>query len=176
MPNFPRIFRVRQNFSTECVGDVAAEVVRQLATLDLAQRVTPGETVAITAGSRGVANIATILRATVDHFRGLQAEPFVVPAMGSHGGGTPQGQLEVLRSYGITEEAMGCPIRSEIWGYVFPGAPDARYDGRGLNPLLRHPGMVIHPPSRKRPSRPARIGCERTSPPPGEIRRLESDT
>ncbi len=114
MPNSPRIFRVRQNFSAQRVDDVAAEVERQLARLSLAERVEPGETVAITAGSRGIANIATILRAAVDHFRKLQAVPFLVPAMGSHGGGTAQGQLDVLATYGITEEAMGCPIRSSM--------------------------------------------------------------
>jgi hypothetical protein len=114
VPDFPRIFRVRQIFSTQRVDDVAAEVDRQLQRLDLAQRVKPSETVAITAGSRGVANIDTILRATVDHFRKLRAEPFLVPAMGSHGGGTAKGQLEVLASYGITEQSMGCPIRSSM--------------------------------------------------------------
>lgn len=114
MSNFPRIFRVRQNFSAQRVRDLPMEVERQLASLDLARRVTIGQSVAITAGSRGVANIAAILRATVDHFRRLQAEPFLVPAMGSHGGGTAGGQLDVLASYGITEQSMGCPIRSSM--------------------------------------------------------------
>jgi antitoxin (DNA-binding transcriptional repressor) of toxin-antitoxin stability system len=114
VPDFPRMFRVRQNFPTQQVDDVAAEVDRQLARLDLARRVKPGETVAVTAGSRGVANIATILRTTLDHFRRLRAEPFLVPAMGSHGGGTAEGQLEVLASYGITEQSMGCPIRASM--------------------------------------------------------------
>ncbi len=114
MSEFPRIFRVRQIFSTERLDDIAGQVDRQLASLQLDQRVRPGETVAITAGSRGVANIATILRATVEHFQKLRAEPFLVPAMGSHGGGTAEGQLEVLASYGITEQSMGCPIRSSM--------------------------------------------------------------
>ncbi len=114
MSEFPRIFRVRQIFSTERLDDIAGQVDRQLASLQLAQRVRPGQTVAITAGSRGVANIATILRATVQHFRKLRTEPFLVPAMGSHGGGTAEGQLEVLASYGITEQSMGCPIRSSM--------------------------------------------------------------
>jgi len=112
--DFPRIFRVRQRFSAERVDDVAGEVERQLSGLDLAGRVRAGQTVAITAGSRGVANMATILRAMVDHLRQLGAEPFLVPAMGSHGGGTAEGQLGVLTSYGITEESMGCPIRSSM--------------------------------------------------------------
>ncbi len=114
MAHLPRLFRVRQIFPTQPVEDVAGEVDQQLARLDLAQRVKPGETVAVTAGSRGVANIATILRTTVDHFRRLRAEPFLVPAMGSHGGGTAEGQLEVLASYGITEQSMDCPISASM--------------------------------------------------------------
>ena len=62
----------------------------------------PGHRVAITAGSRGIANIAVILRAAVEHLRRLGAEPFIVPAMGSHGGGTAEGQRQILATYGIT--------------------------------------------------------------------------
>ena len=114
MSDFPPIFRVRQRFSTEQVQDIPGEVGRQLANLGLASHVKTGQTVAITAGSRGVAHIATILRATADYFRELGAEPFLVPAMGSHGGGTAEGQTELLASYGITEASMGCPIRSSM--------------------------------------------------------------
>lgn len=114
MPDFPRIFRVRQKFSAHRIHDIPGEVEQQFGRLDLARKVTAGQSVAITAGSRGVANMAAILRAVVDHFRRLDAEPFIVPAMGSHGGGTAEGQREVLASYGITEETMGCPIRSNM--------------------------------------------------------------
>ncbi len=114
MSDFPPIFRVRQRFSSERVQDIPGEVDRQLAKLDLASQVKAGQTVAITAGSRGVAHIETILRATVDYFRKLGAEPFLVPAMGSHGGGTAAGQTELLGSYEITEASMGCPIRSSM--------------------------------------------------------------
>jgi hypothetical protein len=68
--------------------------------------------VALTAGSRGIANLAAILRAVVEHLRRLEAKPFIVPAMGSHGGGTAEGQQAVLTSYGVTEARVGCPIRS----------------------------------------------------------------
>lgn len=114
MSEFPSIFRIRQRFLSQRVQDIPGEVGRQLANLDLASRVKAGQTVAITAGSRGVAHIATILRATADYFRKLGAEPFLVPAMGSHGGGTAEGQAELLASYGITEASMGCPIRSSM--------------------------------------------------------------
>jgi hypothetical protein len=114
MPGFPDIFRVRQNFPRPRVADVAAEVHAQLARLKLHHQVQAGQSVAITAGSRGISNIATILKAAAEHFRGLGAEPFLVPAMGSHGGGTAEGQRQVLESYGISTASVGCPIRSSM--------------------------------------------------------------
>jgi hypothetical protein len=77
-------------------------------------KVQPGQTVAVTAGSRGIANIAAITRAIVEHLKGIGARPFIVPAMGSHGGGTAEGQRRVVESYGITEDVAGCPIRSSM--------------------------------------------------------------
>jgi hypothetical protein len=105
---------VRQNFDAPRVADVAAEVAAQLATLRLGERIRPGQSVAITAGSRGIANIKHITKAIVDHVKSLGALPFIVPAMGSHGGGTTEGQLQVLASYGVTEEFCGCPIRASM--------------------------------------------------------------
>ena len=110
----PRMFRLQQTFDCPTLTDVPAEVERELSTLDFAGRIEPGETVAITAGSRGVANIAAILRTTVEHFQRLGAVPYLVPAMGSHGGATAEGQLAVLARYGITPESMGCEIRSSM--------------------------------------------------------------
>ena len=112
MVNYPEIFRVRQRFESRRLEDVPAEVEAQLARLQLAGWVRPGQTVAITAGSRGVANIHVILRAAVGHLSRLGAKPFIVPAMGSHAGGTAQGQQALIESYGITEDFVGCPIRS----------------------------------------------------------------
>lgn len=114
MDQYPRIFRVRQTFESPRLGDVEAEVGAQLQRLALTGRVRPGQTVAITAGSRGIANIHRILRTVVAHFRSLGAEPFLVPAMGSHGGGTAEGQRKVIESYGVTEEFCGCPIRASM--------------------------------------------------------------
>ena len=111
---YPTMFRVRQTFPRVQVANVEAEVELQLARLALAERVKPGESVAITAGSRGIANIAAILRTVVAHFRKLGAEPFLVPAMGSHGGGNVEGQVELLHGFGITEEFCGCPIRASM--------------------------------------------------------------
>lgn len=112
MSSFPQIFRVRQTFEAPRLDDVPGEVHTQLASLELSKRIRPGQSVAITAGSRGIANIQVIIRAIVEHFAGLGARPFIVPAMGSHGGGTAAGQRQIVESYGITEEFVGCPIRS----------------------------------------------------------------
>src|ERR671939_83349 len=77
-------------------------------------RVRRGDTVAVGAGSRGIANIDVIVGSTVAWLRDLGARPFVFPAMGSHGGGTADGQLDVLAHYGITEATMGCPVRATM--------------------------------------------------------------
>ena len=114
MSSYPLIFRVKQNFPAQRVDDIPATVERELGRLELAQKVRPGQSVAITAGSRGVANIAIIIQATVRHFQKLGAKPFIVPAMGSHGGGTAEGQRGLIEGYGITEAAMGCPIRASM--------------------------------------------------------------
>jgi hypothetical protein len=114
MPEYPQIFRVRQSFERPRVENIPAEVQAQLATLRLSQRVRPDQSVAITAGSRGIANIRHVIKAIVDHFKAMDARPFIVPAMGSHGGGTAAGQTEILAGYGITEEFCGCPIRASM--------------------------------------------------------------
>lgn len=111
---FPRMFRIRQRFEGPRVDDVAGEVRRQLTRLHLEDRIGHGQTVAITAGSRGIANIATILKSVVEHIKGLGGLPFIVPAMGSHGGGTVEGQTAILAGYGITPENMGCEIRATM--------------------------------------------------------------
>lgn len=112
--DFPKIFRLRQRFDATCIEDVAVETQRQLAGLNLSEKVRAGQSVAITAGSRGIANIAEITRAIVNHFKRLGAKPFIIPAMGSHGGGTADGQRQVIESYGMTESFLGCPIRSSV--------------------------------------------------------------
>src|SRR6478672_13203205 len=101
------MLRLRQQPRGPRVADVAGEVRRAMERLDLTKTIKPGKTVALTAGSRGIANIPLILKSVVQHLRDLGAAPFLVPAMGSHGGGTAAGQREVLESYGITEEFVG---------------------------------------------------------------------
>ena len=110
----PKMYRIRQKLDPPTVTDVAAAVRAEIATLDLRGRLKPGGRVAVTGGSRGVANIATILRATCDSLKALGAKPFIVPAMGSHGGATVEGQVQVLSRYGVTPESMGVPIQASM--------------------------------------------------------------
>ncbi len=110
----PRLVRLRQSFSGPKIDDVPTAVHDALAKLDLGTAIRPGQSVALTAGSRGIANIPVILRSTVRFLRELRAEPFIVPAMGTHGGCTADGQSRVLESYGITAEFCEAPIHSSM--------------------------------------------------------------
>jgi hypothetical protein len=108
----PTMIRVRQTFARPRVGDIPRTVAERLQAAGLP--IKRGDTVAVGAGSRGIANIDTIVGATVRYLKDVGARPFVFPAMGSHGGGTAEGQLSVLAHYGITEAAMGCPVRATM--------------------------------------------------------------
>jgi hypothetical protein len=111
---YPRMVRIRQQFARPQVADIPAAVASALGSLDLSRRIKPGQTVALTAGSRGIANIPLILRSTAAFLKKLGAKPFLIPTMGSHGGGTAEGQRRILESYGITEEFVGVPIRASM--------------------------------------------------------------
>lgn len=111
---YPRMFRVRQNFAGPKLDDIPGEVERQLAGLSLGRTIRPGQSVAVTVGSRGINSIATIVKSIVTHLKALEANPFLVPAMGSHGGGTAEAQRAIVEGYGCTEQAMGCPIRASM--------------------------------------------------------------
>ena len=121
--SFPRMLRIRQTFDARQISDVSGEVHSQLASLHLEQKVRTGQTVAITAGSRGIAHIDQIVRAAVDHVKSLGAVPFIVPAMGSHGGGTAAGQAQILEHYGITPEKMGCELRASMETVIVDRTP-----------------------------------------------------
>ncbi len=110
----PKMTRIQQQFEAPVLTDLPAAIHTELDRINAATLVKPGETVAITAGSRGVANVDTAVKATVDYLKGLGAKPFVVPAMGSHGGATAEGQRSVLAHYGITEETVGAPVKATM--------------------------------------------------------------
>jgi hypothetical protein len=112
--NRPPIARVRQLFRQPRVDDVPGAVAEAIRSSRIAGRVKTGGSVALTVGSRGIAGIDRIARAAVDALKALGLQPFVVAAMGSHGGGTAEGQRAMLAEFGVTEAAIGCPIRSEM--------------------------------------------------------------
>ena len=108
--DLPRLYRVAQRFEAPVVEDVPGAVRAELERIGLGAKIRPGMRIAITAGSRGVANIPAIIRAVASFVRDAGGEPVVLPTMGSHGGATAEGQRQMLASLGITEESVGCPI------------------------------------------------------------------
>jgi len=111
---YPEMAILEQRFDKTKIDNIYNTVIDELKKINIKNRVKKGETVAITAGSRGIANIVDILKAVVDFFKGLDASPFIFPAMGSHGGATAHGQRELLSLYGITEKTIGCPIKATM--------------------------------------------------------------
>lgn len=112
----PKMAKVRQHFPRPRIEkeDIPAVIREELQKDGTLNRIKKGDKVAITAGSRGIANIALILKEIVDNVKAVGAHPFIIPTMGSHGGATAEGQVEVLHSLGITEEYVGAPIRATM--------------------------------------------------------------
>lgn len=111
---YPKMYRLRQEFDRPRVENIPAAIRTALEKLDLGKTIRSGQSVALTAGSRGIANIPVILKSVAQFLKDLGARPFLVPAMGSHGGGLAEGQKKVLESYGITEAFVGVPIRASM--------------------------------------------------------------
>jgi Lactate racemase N-terminal domain len=110
----PKVVKVRQDFPRPRIEDVEEALREQCQREEIRSRIEAGMQVAITAGSRGIAGIDNILRSLVQILQDAGASPLIVPAMGSHGGATAEGQVEILRSLGVTEESVGAPIRSSM--------------------------------------------------------------
>jgi uncharacterized protein (DUF362 family) len=110
----PKMVRVRQKFTAPEISDVAEEVWNTITTAGVLNRIDPGDRVAIAVGSRGVSELPSIVRETASAVKSVGGEPFIVPAMGSHGGATASGQEEVLEQLGITYTSVGAPIRSSM--------------------------------------------------------------
>jgi len=109
----PKMYRIRQRFDGTRVKDIRATVRAELSGLSWSA-IQPGQRVAITAGSRGVADSAEILGAIVEFLKSLEADPFLFPAMGSHGGATAEGQIAMLEQLGVTEASVKAPIISSM--------------------------------------------------------------
>ena len=112
--DLPRLVEIRQRFPDRALSDVYSSVRKAMEGADWVTAVPSGSRIAVGVGSRGIANIDTIARGVVDAWVARGVEPFIIPVMGSHGGGTAQGQREVLAHYGITEQSMGVPVVSSL--------------------------------------------------------------
>ncbi|MDI6771011.1 MAG: lactate racemase domain-containing protein [bacterium] len=123
MPDLPAMHPVHRRFPGTGVSDAEEATHQALARLELNPRI-KGKRIALTAGSRGIAQIAVVLRAAVDHVRRCGADPLVVAAMGSHGGGTSEGQRRLLAHLGITQETVGAPISTRMETVVIGHTPD----------------------------------------------------
>lgn len=108
------MYRISQEFENPSISDASSAIRSEIEGLGLSTSIKRDDTVAVTAGSRNITDIVSVLRTVISALRALGAAPFIVPSMGSHGGGTASGQEELLRRYGITGEALGCPVRSSM--------------------------------------------------------------
>jgi len=112
--DFPKIFKIHQKITPPCLEQIEKRVHELLDQFELSKKVKKGERIGLTAGSRGIKDKPRVLKAIVDRLTDLGASPFIVPCMGSHGGATSEGQIEVLESLGITEKSVGAPIISSM--------------------------------------------------------------
>lgn len=123
----PRMIKIRQNFEDNRIIDIEKEVKEQILQPQILEKIKSGMSIAITASSRPISNLDLIIKTIVGILKEKGALPFVIPAMGSHGGGTAEGQKNIILSYGITEERIGCPIRATMdtvcVGYSQEGHP-----------------------------------------------------
>ena len=140
--HFPRMVEVQQTYSPSPQLDFARELSRQFHAQGLATRITPGMRIALGVGSRGITNLKQIVQATLAVLTQAGARPFIVPAMGSHGGATPEGQMQVLANYGVTAESMGVPIEASMEVRKIATALDGRDVVFSL-PALQADGVVV---------------------------------
>jgi hypothetical protein len=110
----PRFVQIEQRFPNRAISDISGRIRQELSQADFTARVKPGSRLAIGVGSRGISNIATIVKSVVDFWKERGVQPFLFPAMGSHGAATAEGQADVLAHYGIHEATMGVPVISSI--------------------------------------------------------------
>lgn len=112
--SLPKMAPVRQEFDPSCIADIPGEITKEFFKPGIGDSINTGASIAITVGSRGIANIPVITKAIVDNVKTYGGKPFIVPAMGSHGGATAEGQRKILEGMGVTEEFIGAPIRSSM--------------------------------------------------------------
>lgn len=111
---FPKVIRIKQKFNSYKVKDINSAIAQEMLKKNVKSKIKPGMSIAVGVGSRGIENLYEIVKNVVDTIKGYGANPFIVPAMGSHGRATSEGQREILASYGITEENLGVPVKSSM--------------------------------------------------------------
>jgi hypothetical protein len=114
MMDFLKMAKIKQKFHVESLENIPSKMEEQFLQVHADTKIKPGMEIAITVGSRGIANIPLIVKSTADEIKKRGATPFIIPAMGSHGGATAEGQIEVLEGLGVTQESTGCEIRSSM--------------------------------------------------------------
>ncbi len=110
----PKLTRVRQHFDSKKIKDIEIAVREELGRKEIREKIQKGSKTAVAVGSRGIRNLEQIVKVLIRELKLLGAEPYIVSAMGSHGGGTEDGQREILSGYGITEEKMGVPVVTTV--------------------------------------------------------------
>jgi hypothetical protein len=120
----PNMIKIRRHYQAPVIQNIEVAIEAEIAKILSRTKIKPGMRIAITAGSRGIANVARIITSVVAELKRYGADPFIVPAMGSHGGATAEGQLEVLESLGITETNCGAPIMSSMETVEIGSTPD----------------------------------------------------
>src|ERR1700735_3403041 len=111
---FPKMLEMEQSFPPPQKLDFSSLLEEQFVQTGLREKIKPGMKIALGVGSRGITNLKEIVKATLGVLIQAGARPFIVPAMGSHGGATPAGQIEMLAEYGITPQSMGVPIEASM--------------------------------------------------------------
>jgi hypothetical protein len=111
---FPRMLRIRQVFPQTPSLNIPSEIRTSFAASGLPVRIRRGQRIAVAVGSRGVTNLQSIVQTVINLLRDAGASPFIIPAMGSHGGATPEGQRDILAGYGITEQSCGVPVHPSL--------------------------------------------------------------
>ena len=112
--SLPAMAKVRQKLPSDHISDVRKDVRQKLLDSGLRDKIKPGYRIAVTAGSRGIGGLIELLSGIADAVKSCGGEPFIIPAMGSHGGATPEGQAEILHRLGVNEQSTGAPIRATM--------------------------------------------------------------
>lgn len=141
----PEMYHVKQIFPDTELNDIAEKIDEDFRSDEIASSVKAGQSIAVLVGSRGICDLNITVKATIDNLIGLGTKPFIVPAMGSHGGGMAEEQRKIIEGYGITEEAMGVPIKASmetvIIGKTSEGVPvhidKNAYNADGIVPVGR---------------------------------------